>query len=532
MFLVSTNRVFAQDSLKANVFHVDKVLKPLLSESMKIQSNPNPEVPEIKAPVFEYTNIPDKRHDASPTIYTIKPLAMGTSLLPKLKNNYTKFGYGNYNTPLFEVYYNTLRNKDLQAGIFAKHLSSHPDGNNEFSNNHIQAFAKKFSTTGMLEADISYNRNNIYLYGFTPDNAIIFPSDIRQLFQCYEIKAGYSNIVKDSNSITYKLGGAYYNFGDNGAVTENDFKLKFDLNKRLQGNPLEIKTSLQITDIKNKVSDYQRVYFNLDPRYTLNMSDLYLTLGFNSTIFSDSAKTTIHPFPVAEAGYGIIPKLLTGYAGITGNLKPPTYRNIINENAFTRGIDFKNTINKFEIYGGFKGMLGPQTSFMAQASWSSVQNMMFYATDSFNYKSQRVIYDTTNAGLTHLKAEITHEFSNNFRLAVTVNYYSYNLKTFDHPYGKPTFESKLNAMYNIGDKFILRADIFTMNKRYTKVIGTTATDESLNAIIDLNTGIDYLYSKNVSVFLNLNNLTNQTYQRWYNYPSYGFNILGGLTVTF
>src|SRR5688572_1554279 len=83
-FTSFTGSLFAQDSLKTNVFQVDKFLKPLLSESMKIPSNPNPEVPEIKTPVFEYMNLPDTSYGAAPTIYTIKPIAMGTSLLPKL----------------------------------------------------------------------------------------------------------------------------------------------------------------------------------------------------------------------------------------------------------------------------------------------------------------------------------------------------------------------------------------------------------------------------------------------------------------
>lgn len=162
LLLTSTNLVYAQDSLKANVFSIEKVLKPMLSESMKIQSNPNPEVPEIKIPVFEYANIPDTIHKTSPTIYTIKPLSMGTSLLPKLKNNYTKIGYGNINTPLLEVYLNSVRNKDLQTGIFAKHLSSNPSGYNTFSNNTVEGFVKKFNTNGVIEGDVNYYRNNVY----------------------------------------------------------------------------------------------------------------------------------------------------------------------------------------------------------------------------------------------------------------------------------------------------------------------------------------------------------------------------------
>jgi len=104
-----------------------------------------------------------------------------------------------------------------------------------------------------------------------------------------------------------------------------------------------------------------------------------------------------------------------------------------------------------------------------------------------------------------------------------------------HPYSLPTFETKINLMYNIGDMFILKADVFTMNQRYALLMGAngTSTDVTLKGLVDLNAGIDFRYTKTVTVFLNVNNITNNMYQRWYTtYPSYGFNLLGGLAVTF
>jgi outer membrane receptor protein involved in Fe transport len=54
----------------------------------------------------------------------------------------------------------------------------------------------------------------------------------------------------------------------------------------------------------------------------------------------------------------------------------------------------------------------------------------------------------------------------------------------------------------------------------------------MDAYADLNLGVEYRYSKNVSAFINFNNILNNKYERWYRYPVYGFNMLGGLTLTF
>jgi len=94
-----------------------------------------------------------------------------------------------------------------------------------------------------------------------------------------------------------------------------------------------------------------------------------------------------------------------------------------------------------------------------------------------------------------------------------------------------TFTTRTSLLYNIGNKFIIRADVYTMNKR--KSIELMSKSEfNLNAITDLNLNIDYRYTKNVGLFLMMNNLTNNQYQRWYDHKVYGFNILGGLSVTF
>ena len=54
----------------------------------------------------------------------------------------------------------------------------------------------------------------------------------------------------------------------------------------------------------------------------------------------------------------------------------------------------------------------------------------------------------------------------------------------------------------------------------------------LPAIIDLNIALEYRYNKMIAVFLNGNNLTNQAYRRWLNYPVYKLAILGGVAFTF
>lgn len=528
---------YAQDSLRTDWVDVVKAFKPVLSESIKIQSNPNPEVPETPKPVFSY-DIPEKRLDSQPTLYTIKPLSLGTSLLPKLKNNYTKVGFGNYNAPLFETYLNTTRNKNLQAGLFFKHLSFNPSGDRQFSNNTVYGFGKRFLGNGILSADALYYRNVVNLYGYELPTGVKLSDlgnngNIKQQFQTLEAKVAYQNVLKDTSKLSYKLDGGFYNFSDNRDLKENDFKVYGTFGKRIGGNPIDVRAGVHITNLTLGPTEYSRVFVDINPRYKLNMDQLYVNLGFNSTFFNDSTGTTFYFFPMAEAGLHLLPNSLTTYVGITGDLQKNTYRSITNENPFVRSFGVKNTVNSFELYGGFKGIISPQTSFLLNASLANVQNLLFYVGDSANLNSQKVVFDTKNSSVFNFKTELNHEFGNQFLLGFVMNYYSYSI-SIPTPYSRPTFTTQLNLGYNMGDKFLWKASVYTMNKRESgiEVAPNTITTKQLKGFVDMNIGLDYRYTKNISLFVYLNNLTNNQYQRWVNLPVYGFNVMGGLTVSF
>jgi hypothetical protein len=532
---------FAQDTLRTDVVDVVKAFKPILSESLKIQSNPNPEIPETKIPEFNY-NIPEKRLANSPTLYTIKPLSLGTSILPKLKNNYTRLGYGTYNSPLFETYISTTRNKNVQAGLFLKHLSSNPDGDRTFSNNTAYLFGKRFLGKGIVSSDFYYYRNVVNLYGMNREGTTISENDILNKFEIYDAKLSYQNILKDTSKLSLKLEGSFSHFttAQNRDNNENNFYISGILGKRISGNPLDVKLAVNLIDTKTPAFDYNRTFVDIHPRYRLNMDALNINLGFNSTFLGDSNGTKFYFFPVAEAGYSIIQNSLTTYIGITGNLQRNTYRSISTENTFIRSIgntstdtfSFLNTINSFELYGGFKGIVSPQTSFVINAALSNMQNMLFYIGDSARLNSQTGFFDKGNSSVFNLRAELNHEFDEQFQFGFVMNYYSYSL-TIAAPYSRPTFTTQWNIGYNMSDKFLWKAQVYTMNKRETAVLFSDGLrQETISGFVDLNLGLDYRYTKNVSLFVNLNNIANKQYQRWVNLPVYGFNVLAGLIVTF
>ena len=53
-----------------------------------------------------------------------------------------------------------------------------------------------------------------------------------------------------------------------------------------------------------------------------------------------------------------------------------------------------------------------------------------------------------------------------------------------------------------------------------------------NPAFDLNAGVEFRITKQLNLWLQMNNIFNNKYERWNQYQSYGFNILGGIVFSF
>jgi len=54
----------------------------------------------------------------------------------------------------------------------------------------------------------------------------------------------------------------------------------------------------------------------------------------------------------------------------------------------------------------------------------------------------------------------------------------------------------------------------------------------LGSVFDMNAGLEFRITKNLNVWSQFNNLFNKEYQRWNQYPVYGFNFVAGIVYSF
>ena len=170
----------------------------------------------------------------------------------KLYNNYLKLGFGNYLSPLAEVYFNSLRNPDKTYGIRATHRSSwgtigwpnkeEPSsdyyGQAPFSLTDITAFGKLITKSHhQLSADLGYQNDFNRYYGFSDSTLYSVMELIRDSIKRSSYRAVYNTVsanigLKTLNTDVRALGyEANVNVTDLFAsYNQNEFNINFDGN--------------------------------------------------------------------------------------------------------------------------------------------------------------------------------------------------------------------------------------------------------------------------------------------------------------
>jgi hypothetical protein len=242
-----------------------------------------------------------------------------------------------------------------------------------------------------------------------------------------------------------------------------------------------------------------------------------------------------------EADFRLIEDAVRIFGGISGDLQRNDLRSFARENPFFGNfVPMVNTNRKLVAKAGTSIRLEHDLMLSAQASWQRARNLPFFFNE---YRSDfpttfGVVYDTGTQ--LQFKASLEYKKTEKSSLSLTTEYNRYDLDVLEKAFYAPRLRTGLNGHYTIGEKILIKADLFYNNGVYG--YGYTLQNDTITPVkgevvelkgwIDLNLSIDYRYSKTLSAWVSLNNLGFSRYFRWYEYPSYRMLGLAGITYSF
>ncbi len=545
--------------------------EPTISDAFKININPSIEDTVRIQLDFDYKIQPRKVITAF-EVEPIVPARMRGEPLPGLYRGHVKGGYGSYQTPYFEAFYNTLRSNDYVLGVHVRHISSgkeiedHP--HSLFSRNRANIHGTRFFRNTALEADILYDRHVVHYYGFpygrfVPDKQpVLFPitppkaSDIRQRYELISSRLGFGNPMGNPEGFRYHFELGHHWLSDRFNGNEHQFSFSGTLGSEIGPDPFGIADKQHIrVDIDagyfyqdNPLNVFNTGIYSLSPVLESTIGSLQFHIGVNMSVEDDNGSYQMRTYPLTGLQVNIIDDKLMAYVDWSGGLEKQSWRALSESNPFMMPSPVSAFTNvRSKIGGGLRGSFGRQVSYALSLTSNKIDNHPFFvrvlAHDgiiigspaiSWQYPFM-VIYDNIN--LLHFNAEVLTRIGESFSVRLQGEVFDYTLNTQQEAWHKPGFLLSLNNRYSIRSKFILTADLYGRGKTYGGIYNSplplmTSSHKLHDFIVDANLGIEYRYTELLSVFLNFTNIMDETYEKWLYYPRQGFGFLGGISVTF
>ena len=159
------------------------------------------------------------------------------------------------------------------------------------------------------------------------------------------------------------------------------------------------------------------------------------------------------------------------------------------------------------------------------------------ATEDYQYgNSYRIVYDDVSTF--SLAGELNVDVNRNFKLGMKAEYFAYSTDAEAEPWNLPDIKASLFMDYQINEHWFAGAGLFYVGERkdlfYEEAtfFPTTPMTITLDSYFDANAHLGYKVNSQLSVYAKANNIANQDYQRWLNYPVQGIQFLAGATYQF
>jgi len=545
---------FAQNNAPTDstVLIINSGFEPFLTDAFKIKDNPSINDTGKIIPKLNYSFL-DKQIPVGFEIDPIKAAKIKGEPLTKLYRGYAKVGFGTNTTPLAEVYYNTKRSKNLSLGFFGKHFSSTGIAKNDysgFSENHLSLFGKHFSKSFTTTGKIGYTRDVNHYYGIS-EQAFLNPlvdltsinnTTTEQKIDKFDVGFSLARNFTDSSEFDYDVDVDFHNLKDRFAVSENHLELAGNLSKYHKQELYSLGVEVNYNKLVNPLSLDRNLVLGLNPTISTSTDKWQFKVGIGLYLNS-FPDTKFHFYPKAEFKYNVVEDIIIPYVGIKGGLISNNLNSFYSENPFinTENLVTANTNQKYDIYGGIRGSLSSKVTFNTSFSQQKMEGLPLYVKDFGNLLENKFLisYDTVNVST--ITAELAYQKLEKIKVLLGAKYFKYDPKNELKAWHRPDLQLSLSGIYDLSDKIIVRADLFYFSKQYAKAFETTTTNnitttteiaQELKGLFDANIGFEYRYTKKLSGFINFNNIGSVKYQRFQDYPTQRFGVLGGLTYSF
>ncbi|MGE6355172.1 TonB-dependent receptor [Flavobacterium sp. NPDC079362] len=563
---VSFSQIKKEETIGTETVNVVKPYSPTISDAFKIKETPS---------------LDDTGNQPKETIkYSILSVPVASTFTPskgkaegvekskreKLFNNYATLGVGNYGTLNAELFVNQdLGNNDYVAGMFRHHSSQGGikgvDLNDEFYDTALNVGYGVNNRDMSWNVDLGYQNQLYNWYGLPAEFGSTLAGQTRNdLIRGINPNHSYNTIslggnVEFNEGIFSKISTKFTHFSDSFSSSENRFYVKPSFKVEVMDQ--SINTNIIVDHVSgsfehNYARDntqplkYSLTNFGIEPSFVILENDWTLELGAGLFygLDSENSGNKFYIYPKVNASYKLVGDLMIFYTGVNGGLEQNSYADFVNDNPFlSPTLNMKPTNNQYTVFAGLKGKLANNINYSLTGSYLNEKDKALYKgndyTEDFsnqNYafgNSFGVVYDDVRTF--RFYGELKADFSRNVSFGINGTFNSYKYDGIE-AWNLPSMKISSNLDVNITKQWYAGLNVFFVGERKDMQsnldLGTDPVITTLKSYFDANAHLGYKYNERLTCFLKLNNIGNQAYEKWLNYPVQGFQVLVGANYKF
>ena len=521
--------VLSQEPGKKQTIDITSSFKPVLRNAAKINFNASPPKTDSARPKLGY-QVPIQNMVPGLMPVTIKPLALTIDSSESWANsNYIKGGFGNLSTPFAEAGL-SFGDQKTKFNVFGSHISS--NGKIEFQDYAQSSIGGYFYTplnaNLELNGKLGFRQDKYYQYGFDQTLYNFSKSELLRRFNTISAKAGLRNLAPNEFGLHYQPGLSIDVFSDNRKNSESNAVLDLPLQKFI-GEGLAIKVGFNADFTRYTPENADAINNNI---ITTPVAVLFKTpnLKFQAGIIPSWDNGLFRLLPSFLADFPIAKEKWVIQAGWISYYNKGNYQHFAAINPFIAAPTVLKNTRMVERFVGFKGTLFQTFTYNAKLGYAEFNNTPLFVNDNQSGKSFNIIFEEKLKAM-QIQGELGFLRGETFSLHTGFNWYSFNNQTTeDGAWGMVPLEFNGRLRWMIMKDLWLKSDIFLWDgPLYRKQNGAGGR---LPGALDLNAGLEFRITKQLMLWTQFNNITNTKYQRWNQYDMYGFNMLGGVTLSF
>ncbi len=552
------------ENIGTEVVNVVKPYTPTISDAFKVKEIPsledadNSKKEDIKYNYFSFpvasTFVPSKGRAAN----------VDKSEVEKLFNNFANLGMGNYTSLNAEFFITqNISDHEYLGGIF-RHLSSQGGIKDVILNNDFYKTSVDLTYGNQQQnltwiSDFGY-QNQIYNWYGIPEN--FSQVTIDRINPKHTFNNFYVGTNLSLNDHFFKEASFKYNrFWDANGSIENRFFVKpsfeFDLLRQ------KIKTNLIVDYLGGSFErnffgtssiKYGFTNFGIHPSIVVNKNNWAVNVG--AAVFysvdNENSSSKLFLYPQVNASLKVVGDFMILYTGIEGSLDQNSYHDFSNENPFVSPtLAIAPTDKQFDFFAGLKGKLSNNVSYTLRGSVQNEKNKPLFVSNQFNMfatnsesyqfgNSFGIVYDDIKT--MNLFGEIKADYTKNVSIGLNASYSRFFTTYQEEAWNLPNLKLGATINVNITKKWFAGANVFYIGERKDLVYKQSMITifppayypetTNLKSYFDANFNIGYNHSDRLTGFLKFNNIANQSYQKWMNYPVQGFQVVLGASYKF